>query len=637
MAHAPDNAGAILATTGVVTAGVKQTGSHEMKPALDVHPATQRLVLRSVAVLTALVLVLNAGEQIYDSNHYALTEATAILAGDHPYRDFFEVGIPLAAYMAAAVQLLSGQRLIGEFVRQWAFIVAGIVLAFHLGLHLARSTKAILAVTPLVLVVLAVTPIYHYSKLFLFPLTIWLAWRYIERPQSGRCAVLGLVTALAFLYRHDYGLYIGFGSGVAFLLARAAEPSSRRRRSVLGDGAAYVATVVVVLAPWAAVVQANEGLIEYTKLRAALYQGPPGLVHASLLAMNPLRQLAPAPPPPPKPATVAFLWDDAVDEDLRARLEREHGLQQLDGRDSRGRWRYRISDVYDVRLLALEPFIHDDAGFEWDRVEEIASNLPAREGVVLWLQQMALLVPILLLAAAAVQGWRSRHCLAASPEVWRMASAGALLTLVDAALIRQPSYVVVVTPVTAALGARFIARGTRFARGAAIAVVVATTFAAFVWARGAPIFRPPAELVKAVRDAFVHLTASPPDSGDGVFAYLRACTQPGDRLLVTGSTPLHVSYYTGRRIAGGHINWRRGWRSDPVHEAQSLALLARQSVPFAVSTNDPVLEDFGRYPRIRDYLMRHYVELKGSGGLVLVDARRTPTGRYGPNGWPCFG
>lgn len=128
---------------------------------------------------------------------------------------------------------------------------------------------------PLVLVVLAVTPIYHYSKLFFFPLTIWLAWRYIERPQSGRCAVLGLVTALAFLYRHDYGLYIAFGSVVAFLPARAAEPSSRCQRSVLTDSAAYAVTVVAVLAPWASAVHTNEELIEYTKLRTALYQGPP--------------------------------------------------------------------------------------------------------------------------------------------------------------------------------------------------------------------------------------------------------------------------------------------------------------------------------------------------------------------------
>jgi hypothetical protein len=594
------------------------------------------VALGLIALLTVLVLVLGAGGQVYDSNHYALTEATAILAGDHPYRDFFEVGIPLDVYMAAFVQRLSGHRLIGEFGRHWIFIVAGVLLACHLGVRLAQSTAAILVVTPLVLLILAVTPIYHSSKLLIFPLTIWLAWRYIESPKAGRGAALGLLSALAFLYRHDYGIYTGFASVTAFLLARAAEPSSRRLPSMVGDGAAYTVTVALVLAPWAAVVQANEGLIEYTKLRAALYQAPPGFVHASLFAVNPLRQFAPAPSPPPRPAIVAFRWDDAVDDDLRARLEREHGLQQLDDRDPRGRWRYRVPDVYDVRLLELEPHITDGTGFEWDRLEEIAKNLPAREGVVLWLQQMALVVPILLVAAAAVQGWRSRRDLEASSDVWRMVSAGVFLVFVDAALIRQPSYVVVVAPVTAALGARFLAQGSRVGRAAAAVVLAATTFAAFVWAKEAPVFRPSSELREAIRNAFVRLTASPPDYGDHTFAYLRACTRPGDRLLVTGQTPAHVSYYAGRPIAGGHINWHHGWGADPVHEARSLALLARQAVPFAVSTHDPVLEDFRRYPRILDHLTRHYVELEGSGGLVLVDARRTPTGRWGPSGWPCF-
>ena len=47
------------------------------------------------AVLTAAVLVLHAGDQIYDSNLLHLFEATALLAGDHPYRDFYEWGAPL--------------------------------------------------------------------------------------------------------------------------------------------------------------------------------------------------------------------------------------------------------------------------------------------------------------------------------------------------------------------------------------------------------------------------------------------------------------------------------------------------------------------------------------------------------------
>src|SRR5204863_9159376 len=111
-----------------------------------------------VAGLTAAILLLTANDQIYDAQHFVLGPAISILAGDRPYRDFFETGLPLASYMAAGFQWLFGYRLLGEFVRQWIFIVAGVVLALHLGLRLSRSVPAITAILPLVLLMLADMP-----------------------------------------------------------------------------------------------------------------------------------------------------------------------------------------------------------------------------------------------------------------------------------------------------------------------------------------------------------------------------------------------------------------------------------------------------------------------------------------------
>jgi hypothetical protein len=105
---------------------------------------------------------------------------------------------------------------------------------------------------------------------------------------------------------------------------------------------------------------------------------------------------------------------------------------------------------------------------------------------------------------------------------------------------------------------------------------------------------------------------------------------------VTGSTPFNVSYYAQRPIAGGHLAWKHGWRADQQHEQESLALLRQQSVPFAVSTRDPVLTDFRRYPAIREYLLKNYAEVEGSQGKILVDTRRRASGRFGPEGFPCF-
>jgi hypothetical protein len=77
--------------------------------------------------------------------------------------------------------------------------------------------------------------------------------------------------------------------------------------------------------------------------------------------------------------------------------------------------------------------------------------------------------------------------------------------------------------------------------------------------------------------------------------------------------------------------------SDPVRQRQLLTMLEQQSVPFAFSTHDPLLEDLKRYPLIREYILRHYVEVEGTDGLLLVDARRMPTSRFGRLGLPCFG
>jgi hypothetical protein len=126
------------------------------------------------------------------------------------------------------------------------------------------------------------------------------------------------------------------------------------------------------------------------------------------------------------------------------------------------------------------------------------------------------------------------------------------------------------------------------------------------------------------------------DKQSVMFRYLHDCTAPGDRVLVTGSTPSQVNYLAERPFAGGHILWHHGWRSDPVHEQQALAQLHQQSVPFAFSTTDPVLDDFKTYPRIRAYLLEHYKELEGSDGMLLIDTRRQETGVFAALGFPCF-
>jgi hypothetical protein len=596
-------------------------------------PRSHGRVLVTAGVLTAAVLALTVSSQLYNSNLLMLGEATALLAGDHPYRDFFEIGMPLAAYLSAGAQWLSGHRLIAEYARQWVFIVAGVVIAFRLGLRLSRSAAAMFAVLPLTLAVLAGTPTYHYSKLFFFPLLIWLAWRYVERPGARGGALLGAATAAAFLYRHDYGIYAGLATVLALLLARAAVPSSRRLGSLVTDATAGAVVLIVLLTPWAVAVQASEGLIDYTQSRAALNEPPAENPFRSLLAIDPRRSLLPGPQPPAKPAIVRFIWQDAVADSTRLELERGIGLRLLDGRDAQGRLRYAVDNAYDTRLLDLDPYINDGEGFEWNRLRELGSNLPTHDSLALWLMQMALVVPIALGLRAAwliFEGWRTGTTVAM--DAWRLIVAAAVLAAVDAALFRETGYVVVVAPLTAALAGSWLANGWMVTRVITAVLIAATTYAAVIWAKD-PLMRP---TVSVLAEAYTELLSTP-DAEVNPYRYLHECTRPGDRLLLTGQTPAFVSHHAQRPFAGGHSYWHTGWRSDPAHEAESLAMIERSPIPIAFSTHDPVLVDFARYPRIRQYLETHYRELEGTAGTVLIDTRRQPTGTFGPKAYPCFG
>ena len=105
-------------------------------------PGRRLGILALVAALTIAVLILTAAHQIHDTNFYSLWEATALLSGDHPYQDFFEWGVPLQALVSAGAQRLVGYRLVGEFLIQWLFIVAGGVVSCHLALRLSQSIVA---------------------------------------------------------------------------------------------------------------------------------------------------------------------------------------------------------------------------------------------------------------------------------------------------------------------------------------------------------------------------------------------------------------------------------------------------------------------------------------------------------------
>lgn len=241
-------------------------------------------------------------------------------------------------------------------------------------------------------------------------------------------------------------------------------------------------------------------------------------------------------------------------------------------------------------------------------------------------------------------------------------------------MFREAGYFVLVAPLTAAFGARLLAgppgwpatpprrwqRAVHIgARAVSIGIFVTVIIAVSGFIRESNVFEP-VYLMEHLPRTLRRLAISPPidglasaddaarldrgawlaldygDRSDQMVRYMHECAAPGDRVLVSGQTPYQISYYVQRPLAGGHLYWHDQWRADPTRELQSLTLLTAQSVPFAFSTHDPVLDDLRPYPRVRDYFQRNYIELEGSNGHLLVDTRRRPVRSYGLLGFPCF-
>ena len=542
----------------------------------------------ALGVITSAVLVYSAAEQLFDTNFLFLWEATPVLAGDHPYRDFYEMGWPLMTLISAVVQWAVGYRLIGEFLIQWTFIVASVLIGFHLALRLSHSIAASLMTTLIAIAILAATPTYHFPKLFFYPVAVSVTWWYMTAPNVRRAAVVGLVTAAAFLYRHDHGVYIGVAAVLAFVLTRVINPAARSWRSSSREVVAFIAAAVVPLLPWAIVVQSNEGLVDYVQTRSEWGRmwSAHGFPYVALRDFNPASVIAGLPS-----RGTAEHWLLQLTLLLPVMALIRTGIELRSRRNSGRRTSlemcHTVIAAATVMIVGIRLFREDGYFVETLPLSAaLGAQLlagPASEATSMWRNVRRLLViGTLVVTSVAVVGYVNAWDLLKPSEI------NELRPTFDQ-LMKSP-------PIDGLEPAN-----------TALQTGTAEWFASDADARQKILLR-----------------------------YVHDCTRAGDRILVTGSTPYAVDYYAQRPIAGGHIEWHHGWLSDAPHARRSLQLLQTQSVPFAFSTGDPVFTDLQKYPEIFRYVQQNYVELEGSQGQLLVDRRRQPTSYFGALGFPCF-
>jgi hypothetical protein len=99
---------------------------------------------------------------------------------------------------------------------------------------------------------------YNTTKIIVPVVAIWLAWCYADAPSLKRLAALAAWTAVAFLLRHDYIVYVAASNAVLLAIHHGERWREAARRI-----AAYAGLSLLLVTPWLVYVQTFEGVPAY--------------------------------------------------------------------------------------------------------------------------------------------------------------------------------------------------------------------------------------------------------------------------------------------------------------------------------------------------------------------------------------
>ena len=619
-----------------------------------------------------------------NDDYLHLSIGQQVLFGALPLRDFFDHGDPLFYYTSAAFQLVLGPNLLSEAVLDALFLSLGYALAFFLSLHVTRSVT--ISAFSSIAAVLFFPRLYSYPKIFLFVLALAALWTYVDNRREGTLGWMALASALAFLFRHDYALYIGGGALSMLVLTHWREGA----RLVLRKALLYAVSTTALLLPFLLFVQVQTGIIPYVRTTLETgqreYERTAGTPPSFTFDLEPSPSLAPE---------INVRWALAVPEPARRRSEARYRLTDPVPLGEQT-WRYRLHDTStrNVTAIVQDPNIEDTQNIDRDTFSVPGAVTPSlarralRVNAAPWLFYLVMAVPVLTLLLIVPRRWLrptrggqiggdddQRNILSLSPTETKIVTAAVLNILANGYLLRaaKPFVIPDVSALTAVLGAWLLARSLRggafrsrserrawawpsswpwrlggstwaLARITSTLVVVAITLAALVDGGGGAAL---GTFIRGVQQSGVSYmvtaagtlrdSAAPFD--DEAPRYVFACTEESDRLLVAGYAP-ELYYQSGRAFAGGRVYFNSSLGTSQADQTFSLYRLQRESVPIVLhATGD---DEFALLFRpIDEYLRRHYraageVDANNVGFTVLVDRRKTPTRTYDTGTLPCF-
>lgn len=628
---------------------------------------------------------LTTNRSLGSDDSYSLAIAQAFLRGDRPYLDFFDSGAPLQWWLSVLGQWFSGGRVLGEIGVVVVLQAIGLWLAYRLT-RLATGSRPL----SLVLVIIAAActyagQLYGYPKALAYPLGLWGIWWFLGSGTLRRTAVLAVVTVIAFLLRHDHGLYVGLGALAALLSGYFVDGAKATIRRCVVFGVVTVSTMLPLLA----VIHAREGLQPYFRDRVQLAQflgignQRPPLTRAALW---PLVGAA-----DPWPVTVNIGWRDGLPAAQISHLEERFQLRALRG----GSERYALGDARseNIRALIRDPdviWVRGVDALTYRPVEATSLVLlrnwlaahslilfPRRlepTGAVNLLYTLLMVMPFAVIAVLLATRLAKPHEIG-TLEIRRVIAALVLVAGAHYGILRTAGRAVEIMSLDIVLlgwlivrfrwltsvvpmASRSLALGGQAVSAALVAVVFLTGWDAAAvddLLNRSELRDGPSATGRHVAQLWrFHTTYppidafSPPGTTDDrtLVRYLYECTEPSDRIWEPTSN-FATSYYADRGVVE-HQWWSSDFRRDSAQQDQTLRWLEGRHVPIMiiVGTGDSA-KVFRSHPLIYEYVQTHYVNATSAasrasiytGGRtleVLVRRDRPPVRVYEGLDLPCF-
>jgi len=199
----------------------------------------------------------------FPNDHYFhVARAQQMLLGEWPVRDFVDPGAPLQYVISAIARWLFGDAAAPEVLVVAIGVAVGAAATVVCGTWLARSVLVATGVA--LLQILASPRSYSYPKMLLYGIAGCVIVAVVSNATRARLLGAAGLTAVAFLMRHDHGIFIGVACAAAIGLSAPGAMAAVRRCALFG------AAVIVLLVPWAIWVQSYQGLVPYFQMGVAV-------------------------------------------------------------------------------------------------------------------------------------------------------------------------------------------------------------------------------------------------------------------------------------------------------------------------------------------------------------------------------